>query len=242
MALIAALKSEAACFTRARPLPGLPADIDDRFTLVLGGMGPERAARAAERMIQEGASAVMSIGMAGALQPGVNPGDVLLPEQVGDARGSLNIDRSWRTAILERLTDTPFTVHGGLLHSVASVLGTAAAKSEYGRSTGAVAVDMESAAIVQAAQRHGVPATVVRVIVDPVDVALPLEILERLDPYGSIRLSWVLGAIVTRPALLPDMIRLARAQRAAHRVLNQLGRRRHELLAPDIVAHMQSPQ
>ena len=240
MALIAALKTEAACFTSGRPLPGLPADLDDRFTLILGGMGPARAARAAEKMIREGARALISIGMAGALQPGISSGDVLLPERVADAGGCLNTTESWRAAIVERLADTTLTVHGGLLHSVASVLGTASAKSAYGSSTGAVAVDMESAAIVGAAQRHGVPAVVVRVVVDPVDVNLPLEILEQLDPYGSIRIKRVLSAIGGRPALVPDMIRLARAQRAARRVLVQLGRRRHELLATDIVAHMQS--
>ncbi len=234
MALIAALKTEAACFTSGRLLPGLAADLDDRFTLILGGMGPARAARAAEKMIREGARAVISIGMAGALQPGLSPGDVLLPERVADAGGCLNTTQSWHAAILERLADTTLTVHGGLLQSLASVLGSASAKAEYGRSTGAIAVDMESAAIVQTAHRHGVPAVVVRVVVDPVEVNLPREILEQLDPYGSIRINRVLSAIGGRPALVPDMIRLARAQRAARRVLIQLGQRRHELLAPDV--------
>lgn len=237
MALVAALKVEAACFLPGEVLPGLPVDLDDRFTLFLGGMGPERAARSAQRMIREGACAIMSIGMAGALQPGVAPGDILLPAQVVDTGGSLNTAESWRAAILERLKDTMFTVHGGRLHSVASVLGAASAKSECGRATGAVAVDMESAAIVRAAQRHGIPSVVVRVAVDPVNVSLPVEILGRLDPYGGIRITQVLRAVAGKPALLPAMIRLARAQRAARRVLIQLGRRRHELLAPDVVTH-----
>lgn len=234
VALIAALKSEAACFAASRPLPGLPADLDDRFTLMLGGMGPERAARAAERMIREGARAVMSVGMAGALQPRVSPGDILLPERVADAGGSLHTTVSWRAAILERLADATLIVHGGLLRSVPSVLGGAPAKSEYGRTTGAVAVDMESAAIVKTALQHGVPAVVVRVAVDLVDVSLPVEILGLLDPYGGIRIGQVLRAIGAKPVLVPNMIRLARAERAARRILIQLGQRRHELLAPDV--------
>lgn len=236
VALIAALKSEATCFTGQSPLPGVPFVLDDRFTLILGGIGAERAARAANRMIENGAGSVMSIGFAGSLDPTLRSGDIVLPEQVRDDTGIVEPAASWRGAVMERLAGARTRVHGGLLTSVTSIVDSAAMKSALHERDGAVAVDMESGAILRTALEHDVPALVLRVVADTADMGVPRELLACIDSFGGIRAGLIIGTVAARPAMIPSLFRLARAEWTARRVLRRLARQRHELLAPDASA------
>jgi len=100
-------------------------------------------------------------------------------------------------------------------------LAQAAAKTALFASTGAAAVDMESAVVARAAQRHGLPFAILRVIADPAHRPLPAAALVAMGADGEVDLAAVLGALLRSPRQLPALIRLARDSRGAFAALGR---------------------
>jgi adenosylhomocysteine nucleosidase len=123
----------------------------------------EFALRGAGGLIDGPPALVISSGYAGALQPGLAVGDLILGENFSAPSAAADAARllsDWR-------------LHPGLLTTQPRVAETAAAKSRLGAETGALAVDMETAWIAAACARAGVPALALRVISDASGQAFP---------------------------------------------------------------------
>ena len=108
------------------------------------------------------------------------------------------------------------------------VVASATAKAALYARTGAVAVDLESAAVARIARRHGLPFAVLRAVCDGAGRDLPRAALVALDGAGRIgglRVAW---AAATRPWELVDLIRLggdaARARHALVARVREIGR------------------
>ena len=137
-----------------------------RISLVQSGVGGDRASAAARTALQGGADALMSWGVAGGLQRTLVPGDVVLPAAVRAADGRRIVtEPAWRER-LAHLLQREFAVHQGDLLSVDQILATPQAKAHAAMDSGAIAVDMESAAIGEVAAAAGRPFIVLRVIID----------------------------------------------------------------------------
>jgi adenosylhomocysteine nucleosidase len=80
------------------------------------------------------------------------------------------------------------------------------------------AVDMESSAVAEVCTARGVAFLAVRVVSDTVDTALSPELV-RLLSGGNVSAWRACGALVRRPALLSEFLRLARDTRFAARKL-----------------------
>lgn len=85
------------------------------------------------------------------------------------------------------------------------------------RRSGADVCDLESRAFASCARDAGLPWAIVRGISDDDQSSLPVETAEFVDDRGETRLARVLAALVRRPALLGELVRLARASRSAMR-------------------------
>src|SRR5271157_5468045 len=110
---------------------------NDEAALVCGGIGAEAARRATEALIREvKPERVISVGFAGALDSSLQVGHVLEPRTV------INAADGARTEIGSG---------DGILVSSATV-GGKEQKARLGRVYGAIAVDMEAAAVAQGAQ------------------------------------------------------------------------------------------
>jgi adenosylhomocysteine nucleosidase len=190
--------------------------------VVQSGPGPERAARSATAALETGARALVSWGLAGGLAREVAPGTVVVPRRVIMQRGeSFRVDAAWH----ERLGGlaTEFTIDAGDLLTVPNALDSPAAKAAAASAIGAVAVDMESAAIAAVAARSGVPFIALRVVVDAQRDALPAGAESWIDERGDRRPAAALGAIL-RPGEWRALWRLAQRYRIAHGVLRRLAR------------------
>ncbi|MFE0606740.1 1-hydroxy-2-methyl-2-butenyl 4-diphosphate reductase [Streptomyces sp. NPDC058892] len=138
------------------------------YTLLRTGMGPRAAERAVLRAL-EGAgterAAVLATGFCAGLVPGMSPGDLVVAEETRDPRGTVACTGTALLAEALARAAPGRTVHiGPLTGSDHVVRGQERAQL---RATGAVAVDMESAATLRAAVRGaGRPVAAVRVIVD----------------------------------------------------------------------------
>ncbi|WP_406144009.1 1-hydroxy-2-methyl-2-butenyl 4-diphosphate reductase [Streptomyces sp. NBC_01012] len=137
-------------------------------TIIRSGMGP-RAAEDAVRLAlgQHGAggTAVIASGFCAGLEPGMHPGDLVVAEETRDAGGTTACTGTG--VLVDALVRAVpgRTVHTGPLNGSGHVVrGPERAGL---RATGAIAVDMESAATLRTALRTGPrPVAAVRVIVD----------------------------------------------------------------------------
>lgn len=194
-------------------------------TLVrVSGMGMAAAAQCAESLVDEGATALVSWGMAGGLDPRLTPGTIFLPDTVISTAGAeLATAQPWRERLGAAVSAHRPVKEGRLLTSARAV-GSLADKAALFRATGAVAVDMESSAVAEVAQFHQLPFIAVRVIVDGAADALPRAVTAAADHEGHLQIWRLLGALARTPGELGPLLRLAGRYRAANRSLAAVAR------------------
>ena len=180
-------------------------------TVGIGGGMPEGAQAAAERLVTAGVGALVSVGLAGGLDPARRPGEVIVPHFVWEAGARYESDPA-----LIALLGGP-TVE--LLAATAAPVASAADKAALFRATGATAVDLESGAVARVAGRHGLPFAVLRVICDPATRDLPPAALAALDAQGAIGAGRILASLLRHPQQLPALLRLAADAGAARAAL-----------------------
>ncbi len=214
--------------------------LDDGSLLWLSGVGCDNAARAARALVAAGAGALLSWGVAGGLDPALGAGAVLLPTEVlgpAAAAGSPALQRfatsrTWRERVAVALRPHAPLNHGALLSSVLPVAG-AQLKARLFQDTGAVAVDMESAAVAQVAAEHHLPFITLRVIVDSASVTLPASVVRMLEPAHAGRSArWRAWGLLGAPRDWGALLRLAQASRLARRALRACARRGDPTRAP----------
>jgi len=186
----------------------------------ISGAGEERAGAAAHRLLDLGATSLVSWGVAGGLDPDLEPGAVVLPDIVHTDGSSYPVDVAWRDRLLVRLQGRVVTSTSPLVQATRPFM-TTAEKKELHLRTGAAAVDMESAAVAAIAHEMGVPFIVVRVVVDAAGVRLPEVALTISDERGRLKRSAVLR-LIFQPGEWRGMLRLGQANAAAGRSMSKL--------------------
>lgn len=222
LGVVAALEAEARAFCpsirRASSAANPLALLADGTMLAVSGIGRIRAAAAAHALAAAPVSALMTFGVAGALDPALKAGTVVLPSQVISSDGArFAVCSSWR----ERLAATVKSSHiavGGTLLSCVQAIETPADKAVAFRDAGAVAVDMESVAVAEIAAAHQLPFIAVRVIVDTASDALPHAVIAA-SQGGRVQIGRLLTGLLTAPWDIAALIRLSLRYRAAIRSL-----------------------
>jgi len=193
-------------------------------TLGVSGVGPRRASRTSRRLLEKGATALLSWGSAGGLSPKLSPGSLILPKIIiASDRSVYHADPSWHKDLCGRLEGQVEFYTGSLAES-AAVLRTPGEKAILFQQTGAIGVDMESAAVAAAAQEAGVPFMAVRVVADSTDLTLPRCALNAYDEFGRLNFLKLIRGVAERPKELLPLIRLGRDYRAAQRTLALVAR------------------
>ena len=180
-----------------------------------GGVATQTTA-IAESLLRDGAEALISFGIAGALAPSLAPGDLLVPRAVIDDRGArFAVDDTWRTQIVDALRGAGLPVERRDLLGTSEVAASPARKAEFHRVTGAVAVDLESHLVAAVAARAGKPFLVLRAVSDSAVQVLPDAAVHGLAPSGKLALGRVLLSVARDPRQIPALIRLASDTRHA---------------------------
>ncbi len=226
--IVAALTAEARTLGPARA--NQINTLRDGTLLIISGMGPQAATRAALALVAAGARSLLSFGLAGALDPGLHAGAMLLPVAVTDGAGAIHRTCDvWRERLAAR-AGTAAEPHGGTLLSVAEPLATPSAKSEAWGRTHACAVDMESFAIGTVAMQKQINFAVARVVVDTAVDSLPRSITRATDARGEVNYARLMSGVLRSPADMFALLRLARRYRVAMGALRHLGQ--HSLGLP----------
>jgi adenosylhomocysteine nucleosidase len=181
------------------------------WTVAIGGGTATGALSAADALTGQGCTSLISCGLAGALDPALRPGALIVPSAVlaGDARHAT--DPALSRILGGMSADT--------LHGADAIVTDAAAKRALWQQTGAAAVDLESGAVARVAAERGIPFAVLRAICDPAHRTLPPAVQASLDEGGGIALWRVFAALAANPAQLPLLIALAADAAAARRSL-----------------------
>jgi adenosylhomocysteine nucleosidase len=155
---------------------------------------------------------VVSAGVCGALAPGLRTGDVVLPHRVMCPRGEFRPVAAWDGV------DTSRAGSGDLLITTADVVATREAKAALFAATTAVAADMESSLIVDAATDAGLTAMVVRGVADDAAQDIPRDLLEVITPAGRLRAGRA-AALLVNPVALRRALHIRRATQHALRAV-----------------------
>ena len=191
----------------------------DGTLVAVSGMGRAAAVGAAGALVDAGATALVSWGMAGGLDPALRAGQIFLPAQVVAADGiALATDARWREQLRAALAARQPLSEGRLFSSLAAITSVAQKASLF-HVTGAAAVDMESIAVALVAQAHGLPFIAVRVIVDVATDALPDSVRDAADLSGEVNIGRLLARLCRRPQDVVPLTRLTRRYLEARRAL-----------------------
>ncbi|MGE4544841.1 MAG: hypothetical protein AB7D06_12110 [Pedobacter sp.] len=183
---------------------GGPEDV--KILWVRCGMGPEKAARAAALLIEQGVTHLGIAGVSGGLDPDLGSGQLVLASEVVDEDGkSWPVDPSFQrtlTACFGR------EIRSGSILTTAEPLLNVAQKKLWFERTKALAVDMESAAVAQMASAAGLPFFALRAICDEATRSVPAALFDLVDDLGRPRLLKLIGSLLMQPSLLPVLIRM----------------------------------
>lgn len=201
--------------------------LTDGSLLVVSGMGPDAAAAGARALIQAGATALASFGLAGGLDPTLAAGDICLPREVmAQHLPAIATADRWRdrvgAALVARVSQGQLV--DGSLFSSAHVVASVADKAALFGTTGAQAVDMESFAVAEVASTHRLPFLALRVVVDRAIDEMPRAVTAAADRTGEVGLWRLLSALARSPADLAPLLRLERRYRAASQSLSAIAR------------------
>ncbi len=213
--IVAALPEELSLLFNRIPEPGVVASPREGVFCILSGVGARCASESVKKLIEEGVDRLLSWGCAGGLAPEVQPGDLLLPKRVISSDGEeWSPDEIWRQR-MQRDLEGVCVVREGPLYSSRDPVITESDRKRLYEETGAVAVDMESGAVVQIASEQGIPCLIVRAAADCSKSGIPACISDSIDRDGFVNRRILFRKLLVRPSEWAKTIRLAREFRAA---------------------------
>jgi len=174
-----------------------------------------------ESAVEAGGSGIISIGIAGGLAPGLDPGDWVIASGVVADGVRIPTDSRWSQRLLQAL---PGAVYADISGVDAPVVAQADKRALH-ESAGTVAVDMESHIAAKIAARHGVPFAACRVIIDPAERTLPPAALVGMRADGRPDVFAVIRSLCQQPRQVFALLRVVADARAARSALFS-GRRR----------------
>ena len=198
--------------------------LPDGALLTVSGIGPRRAAIASQNLLEKGATGLLSWGSAGGLSPNVSPGSLILPRVIiASDQSRYHVDEVWHGSLCDRLKGH-VSLHTDPMAESTTVVSTPAEKAILFCRTGAVGVDMESAAVAATAQKRGIPFIVVRAVADGVDTTIPQSTLNAFDEFGRLNFLKLVQGFLRHPSELFALFRIGRNYRAAQKTLAAVAR------------------
>jgi len=176
---------------------------------VVGGGDPARLRRMLEAAA-EGATAVLSFGIAGGLDTALKSGALVVATRVRAPGGAWPADLAWSAALV-RASGARF----GVVAGANAVVSAPDAKRSLRLMTDAIAVDLESAVAGAFAASRGLPFAVLRAVADTADEVLPRAAAVGLSPAGRPAPGRVAIALLRRPGELPALVQVAKRSRTA---------------------------
>jgi len=149
---------------------------EKRVLLWQTGVGMARAHEAAEKLLQQSTpSLILSVGYAGAADPDLKPGTLVVPTEIRSETPTdrFPTDSGMRTRFEELIREEELPLASGPLMTRWKLAGPADKSEAYQR--GSIAIDMETAAVAAVAKMKRIPLVSLRVIFDDAKESLFLK-------------------------------------------------------------------
>jgi adenosylhomocysteine nucleosidase len=199
------------------------------------GVGRTRAAEGARLLIRDfSPHTLVSFGFAGGLSPELARGTLVIGTALvcDDSAGKVvAANRDLVDQIQSAADGAELPVQQGILVTTWQIVADPAAKSALRGRSGACAVDMETAGIVEVAHQVGLPWVAIRAIVDGAGDSLPEACLTTLHEDGHVAAGRLIRTICRSPQLLWHFWQLAGDMATARRHLSQVFERWTKALA-----------
>ncbi len=209
--IVVALPEELSTLTAKRIEKGCIGSIGDKILVAHSGVGAKNASASAELLVKQGVNSLISWGCAAALDKALKPGDLVVAVSLVDTdKLWLDLDNNgWANHVQATLAKQPLvTARVGTLAESENIIVTSREKGQLASASGAIAVDMESAAIAKVAKLHGLPFLAVRAVADPLDMDLPKAVSHALNGQGEVILRKLLMFLLLHPSELPGLVKL----------------------------------
>jgi adenosylhomocysteine nucleosidase len=217
--IIIALPEELSTLTTKKIAPGECALISENTLVAHAGTGPNNAIKATELLLAKGSTKLISWGCAAALDHSLNAGDLCLPKIIiAENQQRYPTHSDWQQHTTKLLSELQ-AIHSDPLSESHSLVSTRSEKKVLRDAFGSVALDMESAAIAEIAQKANIPYLVIRAIADPSDMDMPDAIPYALNNEGTVDIKKLIIYLLTHPDEIPSLIKLGIAFQSARRTL-----------------------
>ncbi len=211
--IVCGLKSEAAAVRASMQAGGLD---ETKVKIGVSGANAARAEEIAQEFLDAGASAIVSAGLCGGLDPALHTGDVILGERVVSAQGDIVIADKRLSAAADKFGPRHVAIFGS-----DEIVDSVEKKQALFRRYAAETVDMESHGAARAAAKAEIPFIAIRVVADGHDRALPKAALRAVTPSGGVNVINVLVDCIKAPQQFEQIFALGRDSGEATDVLRR---------------------
>ena len=218
LGIVVALPEELPTLTSKK----IPPSALNSVLVICSGAGAENARKAAETLVSNGATHLISWGCAAALNPELKSGDLTLADSLLDAlHVQITIDSAWHAQVKNSLAKS-LSVHTGTLLESLQIVALSSDKKQLHTKTNAIVLDMESVAIAKVAQEKNLPFLAIRAIADPVKMDLPQAVSVAMNKQGKVLISPLLKYLLFHPSELAGLIKLGLHFHAAKKTLKHV--------------------
>lgn len=192
----------------------------NNLNIVCAASDPGRARLLFAQHTAARATHFLSFGLAGGLAPELPAGSIIIADKVCADNATYRCDETW----VKQLTTALPQARVGGVQGVDAVAATPADKRAWHQKHQALACDMESPIVAEAASASGLPFACLRVVCDPAEFALPPAALLPLREDGAPQLPALLRSVLAAPGQIPALLALRRHYRAALPALERAAR------------------
>lgn len=207
LGILCGLESEAKI---ARKIPGA--------LVACAAARPRKGRELAQGLVEQGATKLMSFGLAGSLESSVLLGDVFIGMRVVSAKGRYPCDEAWGHELADKI---PHAKRGSV-YGAETLVATVAEKSALHQNTGCALVDMESQCIAEVAASAKIPMIVLRAVCDNPDMNIPAFVMAAIAEDGSIKVMRALIHLALHPLQIPDIFQVTRGTAQALGALRKI--------------------
>ena len=205
--------------------------------LAYSGAGANNAKAAAELLISQGATQLISWGCAAALNDNLQSGNLVLANGLIDADGlALPVNADWhhhaKTVLSKLACESGFALRCGDLLESKTLVSTSHDKRQLYQQTKAIALDMESVAIAKVALAHNIPFLAIRAIADPVTMDLPAAVSHALNEQGDVQIGKLLKFLLWHPSEAKGLLVLGQQFNSAKNTLQLVAKELEQLITP----------
>ncbi len=204
----------------------------DNISLMVCGEGRDNAGHCVKQLLKYGVDGLIVVGMAGALDPELSPGDIVIPDVVmTEANQLYHCHSDWSIQLLDQFQSCNIKIVSYPLITSDTVVSGSNEKKRLFEQFNTCAVDMESAEVVALANAQHIPCTVIRVIIDPASYSFPDYLLALTDEFGEVAISRLILAALAHPGQLNKLLQLQGFYRQACEILKIVAKNPENLIA-----------